>query len=241
MLKLNIIIAGDYGNNENEEWTILAPTGQSVLLDFSTFKTEATDSVQVFDGCNNNTKRLGSYSGSKLPSFIISSGSSLHITFESDNGTTYEGFSAISYGTTLSSGSCTPSSQCKIGEGLCSNNDQCDGHFGCGYRNCKSFHPIAPETSGCCTGQLTRSIEVVNCIPLFLLACTKGELDCCTTTLPCGVGGGHCSSDDQCSSGLKCGTNYCRYFHPNAPPDSNCCYSEFFSWFIFKNCQLITN
>ena len=49
---------------------------------------------------------------------------------------------------------------------------------------------------------------------------------CCTSSSPCQIGGGVCSSDDQCEGSLKCGTNYCRYFHPNAISDSKCCYGK---------------
>ena len=33
--------------------------------------------------------------------------------------------------------------------------------------------------------------------------------DCCTSSNPCGVGEGDCDNDNECQSGLKCGTDNC--------------------------------
>jgi len=49
---------------------------------------------------------------------------------------------------------------------------------------------------------------------------------CCSSSSPCQIGGGVCSSDDQCEGSLKCGQNFCHYFHPDALTDSSCCYDS---------------
>merc|ERR1711874_417261 len=48
---------------------------------------------------------------------------------------------------------------------------------------------------------------------------------CCQYQTPCGLGGGHCDYDYECTPGLVCGMpGSCkRLFNPNADPKSQCC------------------
>jgi len=48
----------------------------------------------------------------------------------------------------------------------------------------------------------------------------------CTPSSKCSLGQGHCDSDNDCASGLTCGNNNCRSFHPTALPSSDCCYDK---------------
>ena len=67
---------------------------------------------------------------------------------------------------------------------------------------------------------------------MHVLVCNGTTLTsgCCTSSSPCQIGGGVCSSDDQCEGSHKCGTNNCRYFHPNAPTTADCCYGNIIFW-----------
>ena len=97
-----LVLTGDYGNNENIEWTIVVPDGQVVRLDFYTFNTESGDDfVQVYDGCTTGDPSIGSYSGDTLPASILSTGNALLIQFTSDGVVTRQGFSATASGVDL--------------------------------------------------------------------------------------------------------------------------------------------
>lgn len=45
------------------------------------------------------------------------------------------------------------------------------------------------------------------CLPSACSAAALGSASFCSTTCPCGVGGGDCDSDNQCMPGLVCGTD----------------------------------
>ena len=108
-----LVLTGNYGNNENVNWTIVVPVGQVVRLDFYTFNTESSftlsgdatvygDPVQVYDGCTTGDPSIGSYSGDTLPASILSTGNLLHITFTTDGRPgTRSGFSATASGVDL--------------------------------------------------------------------------------------------------------------------------------------------
>ena len=105
-----LVLTGNYGNNENVEWSIVVPAGQVVRLDFYTFNTESSftlsgtvygDPVRVYDGCTTDDPRFGSYSGDNIPASILSTGNVLHITFTSDNSYTEQGFNATASGVDL--------------------------------------------------------------------------------------------------------------------------------------------
>ena len=56
--------------------------------------------------------------------------------------------------------------------------------------------------------------------------CTQpGEIGFCTDEKPCDVDYGHCESNDQCGSDLKCGFNNCPP-ELGFPNGTNCCFSR---------------
>ena len=94
-----LVLTGNYGNNENVEWTIMVPDGQVVRLDFYTFNTESGyDYVRVYDGCTTGDPSIGSYSGDNIPASILSTRNALLIQFTSDFSGTRQGFSATASG-----------------------------------------------------------------------------------------------------------------------------------------------
>ena len=94
-----LVLTGNYGGNENVEWTIVVPDGQVVRLDFYTFNTHSgNDYVRVYDGCTGWDPLIKSYYGDNHPGAISSTGNVLHITFKSDGSTTKQGFSAFASG-----------------------------------------------------------------------------------------------------------------------------------------------
>merc|ERR1711937_942524 len=46
---------------------------------------------------------------------------------------------------------------------------------------------------------------------------------CCSSTNKCGVGEGDCDGDHECQTGLKCGQDNCKAFHPGAHSAADCC------------------
>merc|ERR1711962_1592243 len=52
-----------------------------------------------------------------------------------------------------------------------------------------------------------------------------GDENCCTPANPCGLGEGDCDKDADCKSGLTCRQDLdnCKFFNPNARPNSECC------------------
>jgi len=52
------------------------------------------------------------------------------------------------------------------------------------------------------------------------------DWDYCTPTSKCTEGQGDCDSDIDCASGLTCGEDNCRAFHPTARKGADCCYDK---------------
>ncbi|MFZ1610601.1 MAG: CUB domain-containing protein [Chitinophagales bacterium] len=85
----------DYTNNNNCTWLISPISATSITLNFSSFNTEeGYDFVNVYDGYNNSAPLINSFSGTTIPSTIISTGGALYIEFFSDGATTAPGWSA---------------------------------------------------------------------------------------------------------------------------------------------------
>lgn len=76
----------DYSNNENYTYTFYAPVGKRVNIDFDYFVTESGYDIITIDG--------DSYSGSYNLGSFVSSGNTMTISFHSDGGVTYAGWSA---------------------------------------------------------------------------------------------------------------------------------------------------
>ncbi|MFN0201698.1 MAG: CUB domain-containing protein, partial [Bacteroidia bacterium] len=73
-----------YSYKEDYTFTIAPSTGGKVTLSFSSFETEATDILYVYDGADTKGKLLGQLSGDKIPKDITSSKGAMTIRFKSD-------------------------------------------------------------------------------------------------------------------------------------------------------------
>ena len=84
---------GQYYDYMDCAW-LIAPGQGRITLSFTRFDTELDyDFVNVYDG--RDGPLIGTYSGHSLPPTIISTGSSLHVTFHSDSGVRGTGFHAV--------------------------------------------------------------------------------------------------------------------------------------------------
>jgi pimeloyl-ACP methyl ester carboxylesterase len=85
----------DYGNYSRCSW-LINPTGAfGITLNFSSFNTETTnDVVNVYDGSNNTSPLLGSFSGNSIPSSLTSSGGLMFVEFLTNSAITAAGWNA---------------------------------------------------------------------------------------------------------------------------------------------------
>jgi len=91
----------NYDNNSNCHWIIdPADSVNSITLDFLRFSLATEDSMFVYDGMDETAPLLAALTGSDLPDALTSSGTSLFISFKSDNDNTDEGW-LISYSSDL--------------------------------------------------------------------------------------------------------------------------------------------
>ncbi|KAI0222014.1 Cubilin, partial [Lamellibrachia satsuma] len=110
-----------YLNDMRCAWKILVNPTQIIRLEFLRFDVESSstcdyDSVTVYDGMDYTAPLLGTFCGSTLPGNIISSQSSLFVSFKSDSSKTMDGFmikyiavdSATFNGTTQTTSTTTP-------------------------------------------------------------------------------------------------------------------------------------
>ncbi len=85
----------NYLDNADCKWSINVSGASYIQLDFSEFKLEqGGDFLKVYDGNNTSSPLLGTFSGSNLPSQLISSGNTMLIYFTSNYQTSYEGWEA---------------------------------------------------------------------------------------------------------------------------------------------------
>ncbi|MEO6303854.1 MAG: glycosyl hydrolase family 18 protein [Bacteroidia bacterium] len=93
--------ARNYYDNESYAYTLSAPTGSVVKLQFKSFGAEqGYDSLFLYNGSSTAAALIGSYTGTNSPGTITSSGQNLTLRFKSDGSTVTNGFRAIR--------SCTP-------------------------------------------------------------------------------------------------------------------------------------
>jgi hypothetical protein len=86
----------DYQNNVNCRWLITpGDSTEKVNLHFTRFNTNLSDEVKVFDGSATDDSLLGSFSGSSLPSDVLSTGPEMLVTFTSGDGIPSDGWMAI--------------------------------------------------------------------------------------------------------------------------------------------------
>uniref|UniRef100_A0A667I6B0 CUB and sushi domain-containing protein 3 n=1 Tax=Lynx canadensis TaxID=61383 RepID=A0A667I6B0_LYNCA len=108
-----------YDNNLNCVWKITVPEGAGIQVQVISFATEHNwDSLDFYDGGDNNAPRLGSYSGTTIPHLLNSTSNNLYLNFQSDISVSAAGFH-LEY-TAIGLDSCpepqTPSSGMKIGD-----------------------------------------------------------------------------------------------------------------------------
>jgi hypothetical protein len=91
----------NYYDNETYAYSLSAPTGSLVKLQFKSFSAEqGYDSLFLYNGTSTAAPLIGSYTGTNNPGTVISSGQNLTLRFKSDGATNTFGFRAIK--------SCTP-------------------------------------------------------------------------------------------------------------------------------------
>ncbi|MBA3680176.1 MAG: T9SS type A sorting domain-containing protein [Bacteroidetes bacterium] len=86
----------NYYDSESYAYTLSAPTGSVVKLQFKSFGTEqGYDSLFLYNGSSAAAALIGSYTGTNSPGTITSSGQNLTLRFKSDGSTVTFGFRAI--------------------------------------------------------------------------------------------------------------------------------------------------
>ncbi|XP_075438529.1 CUB and sushi domain-containing protein 3 isoform X5 [Ascaphus truei] len=108
-----------YDNNLNCIWKITVPEGAGIQVQVVSFATEHNwDSLDFYDGGDNNAPRLGSYSGTTIPPLLNSTSNNLYLNFQSDISVSAAGFH-LEY-TAIGLDSCPepllPSSGIKVGD-----------------------------------------------------------------------------------------------------------------------------
>lgn len=94
--------ANQYGNNAECSWLIQPTNAQNITLSFSAFNTEQNnDGVLVYDGINNSSPLLGSFTGSAIPNTVTSTGGAMYVTFGSNQSIRGQGFTANYISTTV--------------------------------------------------------------------------------------------------------------------------------------------
>lgn len=90
--------SSDYANNSSCCW-LIDPTANvsNIILEFPTFNLDETDSVLVYDGSNHSAPIIGNFTGNSIPPTLTSSGSTMFVTFYSDEAIVDGGWSANYY------------------------------------------------------------------------------------------------------------------------------------------------
>ena len=100
--------SNDYGDNADCQWLIQPVGATAITLNFTAFATEQNfDFVKVYDGNTTTDSLLGSYSGSSLPSSVVSTGGAMLVHFTSDGSTVATGWDANYTSSTSGSGGST--------------------------------------------------------------------------------------------------------------------------------------
>uniref|UniRef100_A0A8B9LL55 CUB and Sushi multiple domains 3a n=1 Tax=Astyanax mexicanus TaxID=7994 RepID=A0A8B9LL55_ASTMX len=82
-----------YDNNLNCVWKVSVPEGAGIQIQVVSFATEHNwDSLDFYDGADNNAPRLGSYSGTTIPQLLNSTSNNLYLNFVSDISVSAAGF-----------------------------------------------------------------------------------------------------------------------------------------------------
>ncbi len=88
---------GNYGSNEKYTTTIQAPSGQRLILIFTSFslRNEGGDTLKIFDGTDTLSTLIGAYTGEGLSFLVESTDSALTFQFTSDGSLENSGWEAV--------------------------------------------------------------------------------------------------------------------------------------------------
>ena len=89
-----------YKNLVNCLWTIEAPAGKKVSLEFKHFKFEISsgcqnDYIEVYDGSDNTAPLIGRFCGQDVPEVVVSTANFLSVVMVTNNEVTSRGFIAL--------------------------------------------------------------------------------------------------------------------------------------------------
>ena len=101
---------------------------------------------------------------------------------------------------------CTVENKCGIGEGDCDMHDECQIGLVCGENTCNSTLGIFDDLSDCCYNP------------------PPGDINFCSSGIPCKAGEGDCDKHDECENNLKCGNDNCNA-NLGWNSDFDCCYN----------------
>uniref|UniRef100_A0AAQ4RB48 CUB and Sushi multiple domains 2 n=1 Tax=Gasterosteus aculeatus aculeatus TaxID=481459 RepID=A0AAQ4RB48_GASAC len=134
----------------NCEWIIEAPPGYPIKIIFDKFRTEVNyDVLEVRDGRFPSSPLIGSYQGTQVPQFVISTSSFLYLLFSTDKSHSDIGF-RIRYESKLQSDHC-------VDPGIPVN----------GQRHGNDFYVGALVTFSCDAGYTLSDTEPLECEPNF--------------------------------------------------------------------------
>ncbi|KAM3932341.1 CUB and sushi domain-containing protein 1 isoform 2-T2 [Leptodactylus fuscus] len=82
-----------YGNSLNCIWRIIVTEGSGIQIQVLSFATEHNwDSLEIYDGSDMNSPRLGSFSGTTVPALLNSTSNQLYLHFHTDISVSAAGF-----------------------------------------------------------------------------------------------------------------------------------------------------
>ncbi|XP_019640435.1 PREDICTED: sortilin-related receptor-like [Branchiostoma belcheri] len=178
---------GSYGNNEYCVYTIRAPSGNFVRLDFQEFNLESRyDNLRIFE----DGSEIQRYTGSSLPPTYISSTNAVQLVFTSDGSVTLTGFNlTYSYANECAfingnncpaHATCNGTFTCTCNTGFTGNGVQCTDLNECVMHadNC-DLHATCTNTPGS-----------------FTCACVDGYYGNGTSCSVCG----HCAGGSACNT-----------------------------------------
>ncbi|MFN3851730.1 MAG: CUB domain-containing protein [Spirosomataceae bacterium] len=138
--------SASYGDNQNYTVTYTATPGNVIKLSLSSFDTEAGyDFLKIYDGPNTSSPLLYTLNGTSFPQTIYSSGTTLTITFTSDDSVTSTGWA----GTVEST-----SAPCNCTGSLLTNNSFENGITGWNYAGGNAYNGTGYQVCGSYNGYL---------------------------------------------------------------------------------------
>jgi len=87
-------------NNLNCIWTIAAPAGKNIFLDFKYFKFELSngcqnDYIEVYDGNDDSAPLIGRFCGNEIPKSVTSTGNYISVVMVTNDETQSRGYIAL--------------------------------------------------------------------------------------------------------------------------------------------------